>query len=114
MTMTSGLKRHRHVAAGAVLVLALAFSAFAVGCPPENSGKCNLVISSTEGGSVTVPGEGTRSYDAGTVVELVATPEAGYEFRGWTGATAQITDPNSASTTITMNGDYSILARFRK
>jgi len=71
-----------------------------------------LTISSAGGGSVTVPGEGTRSYEAGTVVELVATPDEGYEFRGWTGDTAQIADPNSASTTITMNRSYSITASF--
>jgi len=71
-----------------------------------------LTISSTEGGSVTVPGEGTRSYDAGTVVELVATPEEGYEFRAWTGDITQIADPGSASTAITMNENYSITATF--
>ena len=71
-----------------------------------------LTISSTDGGSVTVPGEGTRSYDAGTVVELVATPDEGYAFRGWTGDTAQLASPGSASTTITMNGNYSITASF--
>ena len=71
-----------------------------------------LTLSSTVGGVVTVPGEGTRSYDAGTVVELVATPDEGCEFRGWTGDTAQIASPSSPSTTITMNGSYSITATF--
>jgi len=71
-----------------------------------------LSVSSTTGGSVTVPGEGTRSYNAGTVVELVATPDEGYQFRGWTGDTAQVVNPESASTTITMNGNYSITATF--
>jgi len=71
-----------------------------------------LVVSSTDGGSVTVPGEGTRSYNAGTVVELVATPEEGYDFRRWTGDTEHIGDINASSTTITMNGDYSISATF--
>jgi len=71
-----------------------------------------LTISSTSGGSVNVPGEGTRSYDAGTVVELVATPDEGYRFSGWTGDTAQVASPNSASTAITMKGNYSITATF--
>jgi len=71
-----------------------------------------LSISSTTGGSVTVPGEGTRSYNAGTVVELVATPDEEYKFRKWTGDTDHITDPNSASTSIRMNGNYSIVANF--
>ena len=73
-----------------------------------------LTISSTSGGTVTLPGEGTRTYDAGTVVELVATPDEGYEFRGWTGDTVHIANPNSISTTITMNGSYSISAGFRR
>jgi len=72
-----------------------------------------LTVSSTDGGSVTVPGEGARSYNPGTVVELVATPDEGYGFRRWTGDTEHIADSNSASTTITMNGDYSIVADFR-
>ena len=71
-----------------------------------------LIISSTSGGSVTIPGEDTRNYDAGTVVELLATPDEGYEFRGWTGDTEHIADPDSASTVITMNGNYSISATF--
>jgi len=73
-----------------------------------------LSVSSTTGGSVAVPGEGTHTYDAGTMVQLVATPDEGYEFRGWTGDTAQVGNPSSASTTITMNGDYSITATFGK
>ncbi len=71
-----------------------------------------LTIAIAGSGSVTVPGEGTRSYNAGTVVELVATPDEDFEFVGWTGDTHQIADPNSASTTITMNGNYSIVAVF--
>ncbi len=74
----------------------------------------SLTISSTSGGSVTTPGEGTFSYDEGTVVDLVATPGAGYRFDEWTGDVGTIADVNAASTTITMNGDYSITANFVK
>lgn len=73
-----------------------------------------LTISSTSGGTVTIPGEGIRTYNAGTVVQLVATPDEGYEFREWTSDTWYIADPNSASTTITMNGSYSVNASFRR
>jgi hypothetical protein len=72
----------------------------------------DLIISSTVGGSVTTPGEGTSTHDAGTVVNLVATPDPGYRFVNWTGNVGTIGNVNAASTTITMNGDYSITANF--
>jgi hypothetical protein len=71
-----------------------------------------LTISSTAGGSVTVPGEGTFQRDPGTSVSLVATPAAGYVFVNWTGNVATIANVNAASTSITMNGNYSIVANF--
>jgi len=72
----------------------------------------DLNISSTTGGSVTIPGEGTSTYDEGTVVNLVAEAEEGYEFVNWTGDVGTIADVNSATTTITMNNNYSITANF--
>ncbi len=71
----------------------------------------NLTITSTTGGSVT-PGVGSHTYDAGTVVDLVATPDANYHFVNWTGNTGTIANVNAASTTITMNGNYTITANF--
>ncbi|MFW6102092.1 MAG: InlB B-repeat-containing protein [Chloroflexota bacterium] len=71
-----------------------------------------LTTSSTQGGSVTTPGEGTYSYDKDEVVDLVATPDAGYRFVNWTGEVDTIADVNAAATTITMDGDYSITAEF--
>ena len=44
-----------------------------------------LTISSTTGGSVDIPGEGTFTRDAGTEVNLVATWDSGYRFVEWTG-----------------------------
>ena len=72
----------------------------------------NLTISSTSGGSVTVPGEGVFTRDEGTVVSLVATPASGYQFVGWTGDVGTIADVSSTSTTITMNSHKSITAHF--
>jgi hypothetical protein len=71
-----------------------------------------LTISSTAGGSVTTPGEGTFTYDAGTLVSLAATPSAGYAFVRWNGDIDNIANVNDAYTTITMNGNYSITANF--
>jgi len=72
----------------------------------------NLTISSTEGGAVTTPGEGTFIYDEGEVVELVAEAEEGYHFVKWTGDVGTIADVDDATTSITVNNDYSIAAEF--
>ena len=72
----------------------------------------NLTISSTSGGNVTTPGEGTFTCNASEVVNLVATPDTGYQFVNWTGDTGTIDDVNSATTNITMIANYSIMANF--
>jgi polyhydroxybutyrate depolymerase len=71
----------------------------------------DLTISSTSGGSVTTPSEGTHTYDVGTLVPLVATPASGYHFVSWTGPVA---NSNVANTTITMNADRSVTANFEE
>jgi alpha-tubulin suppressor-like RCC1 family protein len=71
-----------------------------------------LIISSTTGGSVTTPGEGTFTYDAGTVVNLVAEAEQGYYFINWAGDVSTIGNVNAATTIITTNDDYGITANF--
>jgi hypothetical protein len=73
----------------------------------------NLTISSTAGGNVDTPGEGAFAYDEGTVVNLVATPDASYRFVGWAGDVGTIADVHAATTTIIMNGDYFITAVFQ-
>jgi len=78
----------------------------------EKISEHDLTISSTEGGSVTTPGEGTFAYTEGTVVRLVAEPNEGYPFVNWSGDVATIADVNAAITTITMNDDYAIIANF--
>jgi uncharacterized repeat protein (TIGR02543 family) len=72
----------------------------------------NLTISSTAGGNVTTPEEGTFTYEAGAVVSLVATPDAGYRFVNWTGDVSTIANANITTTTIIMNNHYSITANF--
>ncbi len=71
-----------------------------------------LTAAGTAGGSVTSPGEGTFAYEAGTVVDLVATAWAGYEFVSWTGDTDAIADVGAAETTIAIEADYSVTANF--
>jgi hypothetical protein len=94
----------------------IALVAGTIGCVGEASRtvKYELTIASGEGGSVTEPGEGTFTVDSGRVVDLVATPISGYRFLNWTGNVATIANPNAASTSITMNGNYSITANFEE
>jgi hypothetical protein len=85
--------------------------AFTIAVRPEPR---DLTTSSTEGGSVTTPGEGMFTYDEGAVVDLVAEADDGYQFDEWTGGVGTIADVHAATTTITMNGNYSIIANFVK
>ena len=74
----------------------------------------DLSVSSTAGGSVTVPGEGSFTYREGTVVTLQATPNEGYAFQAWTGDTGGIADLTSTSATVTMDSSHSIVANFKR
>ena len=71
-----------------------------------------LTITSTAGGSVATPGEGTFTCAEGQVVNLLAEPEEGYQFADWTGNVGTIANANAALTTITTNNSYSIRANF--
>jgi hypothetical protein len=77
-----------------------------------DEGWCSLTTSSTEGGSVAEPGEGTHVYQVNTPVNLAAQANEHYHFVGWTGDVAAIGDPQAASTNITMYDSYSITANF--
>jgi len=79
-----------------------------VGCSESYA----LIIDSTEGGNVTVPGEGVFVYDEGTVVNLIAEAEEGYRFTSWTGDVDTVADGEAASTNITVDGSYFITASF--
>jgi len=103
------LRRHYHVARVSIFLIMIALIVGMVGCAPV---KYDLTIASTCGGSVTTPGEGTFTYSKGRVVRLVARPCVGYFFVKWTGDVAMVNTVNSFSTTITMNGNYSITANF--
>jgi hypothetical protein len=72
----------------------------------------DLTISSTEGGDVTTPGEGTFTYDEGRGVDLVAEAEEGYRFVNWIGDVDDIANVGDATTTITLDDNYSIRANF--
>ena len=64
---------------------------------------------SPQGGGTTDPAVGNHTYNENTVVNISATPTAGYQFVNWTG---DVANPNSASTTVTMNGNKTVTAVF--
>ncbi len=92
-------------------LITVALIAGIVGCTPGPT-QYDLTISVTEGGEVVTPGHGTFTHDQGTVVTLIVFPHAGYRFVNWTGDVDTVADVYAASTTITMNDNYSITANF--
>jgi len=102
------LKKILFISLAAVLALSVAL----VGCGGTPAVTTyDLTIASATGGS-TSPAAGTHTYDDGDVVDLTATPDASYVFVNWTGDTDTVADVNDATTTITMDDDYSITANF--
>ncbi len=61
------------------------------------------------GGGTTNPAVGVHTYAENMVVNISATPNSGYVFDSWTG---DVGNPNSASTTVTMNSDKIVQANF--
>lgn len=105
-------RKHQYVSGVTILVVMMAFTMGVVGCDGGGGESHALNINSTAGGAVTSPGEGSFTYDEGTVVNLVATADAGYGFQGWTGNTEDIADSYSDATTIVLSQNCSITANF--
>jgi hypothetical protein len=104
-------RRGHYLARASIFLIMIALIAGMGGCvssPIES----DLTISSTEGGDVTTPGEGTFTYNEGREVDLVAEAEEGYRFANWTGDVDDIADVEDATTTVTVEGDCSITANF--
>ena len=76
-----------------------------------------LTITSTSGGSVTMPSTGTLICREGKVVCLKAEPDTGYDFVNWTGDVSTIETVGTEGpkyAIITMDDDYSITANFEE
>ena len=67
-----------------------------------------LTINATNGSVSTNPNPSGGAYNDGTSVTLTATPDAGYQFDGWSGDASGTTNPLS----ITMDADKTITAMF--
>ena len=77
--------KHKSIAIALITALLCMVLGNSIACTTPIT-KYTLTISSTEGGSVTTPGEGEYRYceEQGDRVSLVATPDVGYEFVNWT------------------------------
>jgi len=100
--------KHKLISVALITILLCMVLGSSISCTPTTT--YTLTINSTAGGDVTMPVEGTHTYDAGTSVNLTATPDSGYRFVNWTGA--PIDGVEDATPTITMNGNYTITANF--
>ena len=63
-----------------------------------------LTVTAGDGGSVT----GGGTFDEGTVLTIIASPNDGYEFIGWTGS-----EVTSNEVSITVNSDLTLTANFQ-
>jgi hypothetical protein len=105
-----------------IFLIMVALIVSIAGCSSNGGGgnggeSYTLTIDSTAGGAiavnnVTIPGKAIFTYDAGTVVSLNATPDGSYQFVKWTGDVYTIDNVHASETTITLNGNYSIVANF--
>jgi len=111
-------RRHHYVAWVSIFLIMVALIAGMVGCGCGGGGdggeSYDLTIASTSGGAAITLGEETFTYDEGTVVDLVAVADEGYLFNEWIGDVGTNADNKNPTTTITVNGDYTITANFEE
>ncbi len=78
--------------------------------------KVTLRLLSGPGGGIgttaDIAGEGDYMFDSGEVVDIKAVANPGQEFVKWVGDTATVGDVEDATTTVTMNAHYQIIATF--
>jgi hypothetical protein len=84
--------------------------------PPDPDPTSHYVIfSSGPGGSVMEPGEGKLVWRSDARPRVVAQPLPGFQFLTWTGtavAAGKVADPNAATTTVRVDGQYTLKANF--
>ena len=71
-----------------ILAILVAFTSFFVSCDEDNfedSNRCKITVTATKGGKVKILKylETTEIVLIGSEIEVVATPDEGYEFTGW-------------------------------
>jgi len=69
-----------------------------------------LTIEVNGSGSIT-PSANRQNYELGTVVEIIAIPDSGWQFDGWNG---DVGDQTLATTTVTVDSEKTITANFSR
>jgi hypothetical protein len=77
-----------------------------VSTPPCETYTLTLTV---DGNGSTTPSEGSHAYDAGTVLDIGATPASGWRFDRWS---SNVADRSSSSTTVTIDSDKTVTAYF--
>jgi hypothetical protein len=79
-------------------------------------GQHTLTVAVTKYGSVIMPGEGEFEIDAGTILPIEAvSADPNHEFSRWSGTAVErgrVQDPNAATTTVLVDGNYALEAVF--
>jgi len=75
--------------------------------PPSETYTLTIVVIGN--GSTTPSSQNSHTHDAGTVVDIDATPASGWQFDDWSG---DVANPISSFTTVTMDEDKTIVANF--
>jgi hypothetical protein len=65
-----------------------------------------------DGNGSTTPAVGDHTYYEGKVVSITSIPAFGWQFYMWIGDVGTVDNVTEASTTITMDDDYSVTASF--
>ncbi len=102
--------RNIHYPFFVMIVVAVIYLPLLSGCNSETPVKQYNLTINVDGNGTSVGGD---AYDENTVVSVSASPDPGWEFVEWTGDIETLGDRLSSSTTIVMDSDYTITARFR-
>jgi hypothetical protein len=96
---------------GTIISISVLGSCGGSGVPPVTQYTLTIHLETTMAvGDNTITGAGI--YDEGSVVNIRANPETGWEFIEWTGNIVTVTNRFLNNTEIVMNGDYDITAHF--